>query len=209
MIGKENEKGFTLVELVVVLVILAILAAILVPALLSYIDASRQKQDILKARAFFTAAQAEFVECYSQRKDTDKVALPGYPAGAGGSGKDVNMKNTDIAKKIRKTADEDPYVFVVGLGRYDTYKNTDIHKCYTCYFGIYMKDANSDPLYFDGSKWSERYPWIEEGLSNGTNKFKVGSETIDMQMYIINNGYSNDDTMWRKLQDIHNKKYKK
>ena len=34
---KEN-KGFTLVELIVVIVILAILAAILVPALLGYID---------------------------------------------------------------------------------------------------------------------------------------------------------------------------
>ena len=33
-----NNKGFTLVELIVVLVILAILAAILVPALLGYID---------------------------------------------------------------------------------------------------------------------------------------------------------------------------
>ena len=31
---KKNNKGFTLVELIVVLVILAILAAILVPALL-------------------------------------------------------------------------------------------------------------------------------------------------------------------------------
>lgn len=33
-----KNKGFTLVELIVVIVILAILAAILVPALLGYID---------------------------------------------------------------------------------------------------------------------------------------------------------------------------
>ena len=38
---ERNNKGFTLVELIVVLVILAILAAILVPALLGYIDKAR------------------------------------------------------------------------------------------------------------------------------------------------------------------------
>ncbi|MCF0108894.1 MAG: prepilin-type N-terminal cleavage/methylation domain-containing protein, partial [Erysipelotrichaceae bacterium] len=34
---KKNEEGFTLVELIVVMIILAILAALLVPALVSYI----------------------------------------------------------------------------------------------------------------------------------------------------------------------------
>ena len=38
---RKKDKGFTLVELIVVLVILAILAAILVPALLGYIDRAK------------------------------------------------------------------------------------------------------------------------------------------------------------------------
>ena len=56
---KNNNKGFTLVELIVVLVILAILAAILVPALLGYIDRARQKQYVLNAKSALTATQAE------------------------------------------------------------------------------------------------------------------------------------------------------
>ncbi|MBQ1326631.1 MAG: type II secretion system protein, partial [Eubacterium sp.] len=43
---KKNNKGFTLVELIVVLVILAILAAVLVPALLGYIDKAKKKKDM-------------------------------------------------------------------------------------------------------------------------------------------------------------------
>ena len=42
----EN-KGFTLVELIVVMVILTLLAAILVPSLLGWIDEAKGKQYIL------------------------------------------------------------------------------------------------------------------------------------------------------------------
>ena len=47
---KENNKGFTLVELIVVLVILAILAAVLVPALLGYIDDARKRHTCRSGR---------------------------------------------------------------------------------------------------------------------------------------------------------------
>ena len=55
---KKDNKGFTLVELIVVLVILAILAAILVPALLGYIDRAKQQQIVLNAKSCLTAAPA-------------------------------------------------------------------------------------------------------------------------------------------------------
>ena len=70
---KNNNKGFTLVELIVVLVILAILAAILVPALLGYIDRAKQQQVVLNARSAYTAAQAELTSRYAKDKDTTKV----------------------------------------------------------------------------------------------------------------------------------------
>ena len=65
---KNNNKGFTLVELIVVLVILAILAAILVPALLGYIDRAREKQYVLNAKSALTAAQAELSSLYGEDK---------------------------------------------------------------------------------------------------------------------------------------------
>lgn len=55
---KENKKkGFTLVELIVVLVILAILAALLIPALVGYIDRAKHKQIVAETRACVMAAQ--------------------------------------------------------------------------------------------------------------------------------------------------------
>ncbi len=64
--AKENKKGFTLVELIVVLVILAILAAILVPALLGWIDEAKKKQYVLEARSIYMAAQAVADEKYAE-----------------------------------------------------------------------------------------------------------------------------------------------
>ena len=64
---KNKSLGFTLVELIVVLVILAILAAILIPALLGWIDKARKKQDLLEAKNCLTAAQAEFSSAYATR----------------------------------------------------------------------------------------------------------------------------------------------
>ena len=45
----KNKKGFTLVEVIVVLVILAILAAILIPSLTGWIDDSQKKACLVNA----------------------------------------------------------------------------------------------------------------------------------------------------------------
>lgn len=63
---RNNQKrGFTLVELIVVLVILAVLAALLVPSLTGYIDKAKKKAVITEARDVWTASQAALSECYA------------------------------------------------------------------------------------------------------------------------------------------------
>ena len=65
----SKNKGFTLVELIVVLVILAILAAILVPTLIGYIREAKVKRYLPNAQACREAAQAAFVEQYALNGD--------------------------------------------------------------------------------------------------------------------------------------------
>ena len=59
MIKRFNKKGFTLVEIIVVLVILAIFAAIAVPAVLGYVDESKKTRYIEEAHSIYTVIQTE------------------------------------------------------------------------------------------------------------------------------------------------------
>ncbi|MCR5226885.1 MAG: BspA family leucine-rich repeat surface protein [Eubacterium sp.] len=63
-------KGFTLVELIVVLVILAILAAVSIPAMLGFIDASKDKERSANAESARKASQTVLTDIYNNCSNT-------------------------------------------------------------------------------------------------------------------------------------------
>ena len=151
---KKNNmnKGFTLVELIVVLVILAILAAILVPALLGYIDNARSKQIVLNARSAMIAAQAEMSSIYGQKngmpKDIEKqshkdsIDLTADFAGIGCAaltvGTDTDWADANKTDGVSAT-------------------KTDHHEAFTIVY-VYFKDTAGEEIWFDGGSWVDVDP---------------------------------------------------
>jgi len=58
---KKNKKGFTMVELIVVLAVIAILAAIMIPRFTGFTKDAREKAVIAEARSIQTAVEALIV----------------------------------------------------------------------------------------------------------------------------------------------------
>lgn len=70
---KKSKKGFTLVEIIVVLVIIAILAAIAIPAMTGWIDKANDRANYAEARTVLLAAQTLASEQYATSTDAIKV----------------------------------------------------------------------------------------------------------------------------------------
>ena len=97
---KNKKKGFTLVELIVVLAILAILAAMLVPALTGYIDKANEKKIIATARQYYVAAQTVVSEAYA-----NDIEIKGIMIQKNNANEVYNIRKIDI--KDNKTTSID------------------------------------------------------------------------------------------------------
>ena len=62
---KSNKKGFTLVELVVVIAIIGVLAAILIPTMMNYVKKSRLKTANSNAKLVFTTVNNKCADIVS------------------------------------------------------------------------------------------------------------------------------------------------
>lgn len=72
----RNQRGFTLVELMIVIVIIGVLAAIAVPAYSSYVSKAQKRTCEANRRMISTAAGVYYIEKNTYAEDIDD--LSGY-----------------------------------------------------------------------------------------------------------------------------------
>lgn len=121
----KDKKGFTLVELIVVLVILAILAALLIPSLTGYIDKANKEKVVAETRMVVMAAQTEASSLY----------------GKVGAGKDLSKATADTLNAAAQEAISLAELSNNSVGAYASLKaNGEVDAVYyidATYMGVY------------------------------------------------------------------------
>ncbi|MDD7326681.1 MAG: prepilin-type N-terminal cleavage/methylation domain-containing protein [Lachnospiraceae bacterium] len=120
-VAKKNNKGFTLIELIVVIAIIAVLAAILAPQYLRYVEKSRVTSDASTAKEIKNAVQTAMSD-----PDVSEI-LPVTVTWTGTDGKikvgDTDIKDatgTGLAAELGKTFKEVP---TMKSQKWKTYNN--------------------------------------------------------------------------------------
>lgn len=114
----KQKKGFTLVEVMVVLVVLAIIAAIAVPSAINYIRKANQDARIETARAVFNVAQNAMTDLYN-RGDKDEMEATGR----------VDVSKIDPAINSEEVAKNKNYIRYISINESsDNKENNPVYK---------------------------------------------------------------------------------
>ena len=155
----SDNKGFTLVEFIVVMVILAILAAIIIPLALSHIDDAKKEQEFLDAKSFMTAIQTELMNSYSEfiTGDADSEIF-GTTHIMADSSDDVDLRTSKFASKVlNKTDIPNPYMLLFYTKAVQTYDNNTegLYDGFDVISIVYWPTEDRFPIFynFDNSSW--------------------------------------------------------
>lgn len=145
----KEKRGFTLIEMIVILAVIAILAAVLTPMITKYIGESR----VRKAEADTKAIEAAVTAFY---KDTAKWPgqVEGYEVLVGGAKQYASTDEKSMGKIDEKAQ----------LARYLGDMSTNDKKNYPNWDGPYLSNIKLDG-------WSKRYVFRVKPLYDSSDKY--------------------------------------
>ncbi len=193
--NRNSDKGFTLVELIVVLVVIAVLAAISVPALLGFIDHSKKKSYKLDAEAALKASQTALTEVYNDSGNILSEARR-YKAWKTSGVDGVDSDDSyDASGKYSKFKMWTVNKLVAGSGAGSTTATIDKISSYTVAYALYTvpKSEGDYVVFYNGSEW-EVYDDMD-ALNEELDK-------ADSAYSKLNAGYSDNVIyMWPVMSD--------
>lgn len=204
MVKKQKQKGFTLVELIVVLVILSILAALLVPSLTGYIQKTHKTKVLAETRMVHTAVQTTVSEYYGTDKwakygenlgqdsvDFSKYCLADKKADTGTQdGKEKKARYDEIVKLAEVSENKCSFM---GYFTEDGKVQLIIYKDGKGYVGIYFGETDEYIAYkeqelknltvYDGAMDTVQY--VKKTENDGSLNYQLQKEAI-----LYNMGYT-------------------
>ena len=184
---KRKNKGFTLVEIIVVLLIIAILAAIAIPAYQGYLEESRESHDLINVRAACT--------------DIIAMGKTGY--------------KTDIVRKVELTQKKDDWqafdsVTIAGITHKKSDGDTDNWKGIPKAGGVceisYNKEKNTVVFNWKGSKTEESTIDFSSNLHSALNNSGLLENDLKKKSFFEIDSKCDGSTMVPKLiEQIENK----
>lgn len=210
---KNDNRGFTLVEIIVVFVILSILSAILIPSMIGFFDLFETDEIEENVKSIKEVSQVKLFDMYSEMAynqdnlhtimDSSLLNLKKL-----NEFKDCDIQNSEFSKDILKelrindNPDSPNIVFLV-LGRFDYYtditkQDYDPIKAYTIYDVVYQHKKNDKIYYYcDGKLLDKRN--IGRSEDDKYNIIEYDGETVYVQYYLLKS-YKNNNNTYQSLE---------